>query len=79
SRSVEVASSTDLDASLENALLDDGLDLQDVVLDDQTARSYKLDPGMDGLSEDGQRRSPNGYSALLDDGDGLIDDQTELG
>ncbi len=75
----EEATSTDLDASLENALLDDGLDLQDVVLDDQTARSYKLDPGMDGLSEDGQRRSPNGYSALLDDGDGLIDDQTELG
>ncbi|MFE4106496.1 DNA-directed RNA polymerase subunit beta' [Almyronema epifaneia] len=75
----------DLDASLESALLDDGLDLQDVVLDDQTARSYSLDSSLEGFSgeiigrEEGQRRPHNGYSALFDDGDGLIDDQTELG
>ncbi|NJN03494.1 MAG: DNA-directed RNA polymerase subunit beta' [Leptolyngbyaceae cyanobacterium RM1_1_2] len=81
----EETTSADLDASLDGALLEDGLDFQDVVLDDQTARSYNLDSGLEelseeivGRSEEGQRRSHNGYSALFDDGDSLIDDRTEL-
>ena len=80
----EEASTPDIDTSLESALLEDGFDLQDVVLDDRTARSYNLDGGLDMLSDDSPSgrsdqtlKGNGGYSVFLDDGDALIDDHTE--
>ncbi|MEM8545273.1 MAG: DNA-directed RNA polymerase subunit beta'', partial [Cyanobacteria bacterium P01_H01_bin.119] len=77
----EESIAADVDTSLENALLEDGFDLQDVVLDDRTARSYNLENGLDGLGDDssssGADSSRGDYSAFLSDGEALIDDHTE--
>ncbi|MBE9137783.1 DNA-directed RNA polymerase subunit beta' [Nodosilinea sp. LEGE 07088] len=82
----------ELDPAYESAILDDDMVLQDVVLDDFTARSYDLDGNLNMLSDDemiggmsvddGSSRGngeapPSGNGASLDDDDLLIDDQTE--
>jgi len=82
----EEVMATDIDNAFESALLDDDMPLQDMVLDDRTARTYELEGNLGVLSDDdivvgndmdpdAQRRAGNG-SGVVDD-DLLIDDQTE--
>lgn len=81
----EESTAAEIDTSLDSALLEDGFDLQDVILDDRTARSYNLDGGLDMLTDDGAGRGDpssrtgngGGYSAFLEDSDALIDDHTQ--
>ena len=70
------------------AFLDEEMNLQDVVLDDRTARTYDLEGGLDVLSDEGMVGRNQGDGAnrgntfgdnlppFLDD-DALIDDQSE--
>ncbi len=81
----EEMSSPDVDLSYDTmSVFDDDADLRDVVLDDRTARNYGLD-GLEGLEE----RPTFGFdygvsdtkpdvftSAILDDGDEFISDDT---
>lgn len=90
----EETPSPDVDNSFESAILDDDMSLQDVVLDDRTARSYELEGNLGVLSDDemigglsmdepGTRRNLSntnggGNNGMIDDDDFLIDDQTAL-
>ncbi|MEM9164500.1 MAG: hypothetical protein AAGC54_15720, partial [Cyanobacteria bacterium P01_F01_bin.4] len=75
----------------ENAFLEDDLTLQDMVLDDRTARVYDREGGLDLFSGEGagnkseskgdaeggdDKKSPS-PSSFFDD-DALIDDKTQL-
>ena len=89
----EESTTPEIDTSFESAILDDDMMLQDVVLDDRTARNYDIEGSLNMLADDemiggrsvadgSNRRLPNegdnnGGSAMLDDDDLLIDDQTE--
>lgn len=83
---------TELDPVFDNAMLDDDLSLQDVVLDDRTARTYELEGNLGMLSDeemigggpgdgdDGKSNvaaNGNGNNSPLLDDDILIDDHTE--
>lgn len=87
----EETSSADLDLSLDSGVYEDDLDLQDVVLDDRTARTYELEGGFDVFppsSKDSGREKPgasrSGYSFGMDgDGDeesfpSLLDDGSDF-
>lgn len=77
----------DVDLAYEgSAVLDDESDLKEVVLDDRTARSYRVDSGLDGASDrsdslrgDSTRGSygSNFSSPILPDDDELIDDEMD--
>ncbi len=89
----EETTTPEIDTSFESAILDDDMMLQDVVLDDRTARNYDIEGSLNMLTDDemiggrslgdgSNRRSAsdedgNGGSAMLDDDNLLIDDQTE--
>lgn len=83
---------TELDPVFDNSMLDDDLSLQDVVLDDRTARTYDLEGNLGMLSDeemiggntgdgnDGKNNTGangNGNNNSLLDDDILIDDHTE--
>ncbi|NEP18966.1 MAG: DNA-directed RNA polymerase subunit beta', partial [Leptolyngbya sp. SIO4C1] len=86
----EEPTAAEIDPAFENAFLDDDLALQNMVLDDRTARVYDREGGLDlfagedvvggnspATGEDGASRQNSSLpSAFLDD-DALIDDQTE--
>ena len=85
----EEPTAPEIDPTFDAAFLDEELNLQDVVLDDRTARTYDLEGGLDVLSDEGMiGRSSGGEGAnranafgenlppfLADDA--LIDDQSE--
>jgi DNA-directed RNA polymerase subunit beta' len=48
----EEATAPEIDTSFESAILDDDMVLQDVVLDDRTARSYDVEGNLNMLSDD---------------------------
>lgn len=88
----EEPATPEFDPSFEGAILDDDLALQDMVLDDRTARTYDLEGNLGVLSDEdmvigGSGQSSNGNDAnlgsggnsslFLGDDDILIDDQTE--
>ncbi|MDJ0704846.1 MAG: DNA-directed RNA polymerase subunit beta' [Leptolyngbyaceae cyanobacterium MO_188.B28] len=87
----EEPTAPEIDPSFDAAFLDEELNLQDVVLDDRTARTYDLEGGLDVLSDDGMvgrapGEAPNrgGNSGSFGDSlppfladDALIDDQSE--
>lgn len=77
----------DQDPALDGAILDGDLDLQDVVLDDRTARSYEMEGNLGVLADeemiggspaaDVPNRPSVGGNGQGGDDDLLIDDQTE--
>lgn len=76
----------DIDLAYEgSAVLDDDADLKEVVLDDRTARSYRVDSGLDTtLNNDSLREgrmtspySSNFSSPILPEDDELIDDEID--
>lgn len=66
----EEPSTPEIDITYEGTVFDDSLDLQDVVLDDRTARTYDLEGGFEMFKpeQDGMRGG-NGHPAILDDED----------
>jgi DNA-directed RNA polymerase subunit beta' len=86
----EEPATPEIDTAFENAFLDDDLALQDMVLDDRTARAYDREGGLDLFAGEGmigngpnaapgkENPGPGNFlsSAFLDD-DALIDDQTQ--
>lgn len=66
------------DTSLEGPFLDDDMNIQDVVLDDRIARTYDLEGGLDTLAGDGMVGNRRNSGGVLDDGDDLIDDQSQI-
>lgn len=87
----EEPTTTEIDTTYEGAILDEDLDLQNVILDDRTARTYDLEGNLGMLSdeemiggiggnkgEESKQSSDNGNdSPFLEDDDLLIDDHTE--
>ena len=85
----EEPASPEVDTSFDGTFLDNDLALQDMVLDDRTARAYDREGGLDLIAGDGMvggtekaeggetngSNGSNGSSPLL--GDGLIDDESE--
>jgi DNA-directed RNA polymerase subunit beta' len=86
----EEATTPDLDASLDPAILTEDGTIQEVILDDRTARSYDLEGnlgmfaademiGGQPLGDNSERRlgNNNGENGMMIDDDMLIDDHTE--
>jgi DNA-directed RNA polymerase subunit beta' len=86
----EEATTPDLDASLDPAILTEDGTIQEVILDDRTARSYDLEGnlgmfaademiGGQPLGDSSERRlgNNNGENGMMIDDDMLIDDHTE--
>ncbi len=81
----EEPSSPEIDTSFDGTFLDNDLALQDMVLDDRTARAYDREGGLDLIAGDGMvggneqkaaEGDSNGSSPLIGS-DGLIDDKSE--
>lgn len=77
----------EMDASLEPSVFDESLDLQDVVLDDRTARTYELEGGLDVFPPEmlrnraafqANRSSYMGDGLQEDDYSQIIDDGSEF-
>lgn len=81
----EEPSSPEVETSFDGTFLDNDLALQDMVLDDRTARAYDREGGLDLIAGDGMvggaekaEGEANGSSPPIIDGDGLIDDESAL-
>ncbi|MGB3299546.1 MAG: hypothetical protein WBA76_14880, partial [Phormidesmis sp.] len=77
----EEPSSPEVDTSFDGTFLGNDMALQDMVLDDRTARAYDREGGLDIIAGDGmvggaEKKSDGDLANLLLDGDGLIDDKS---
>ena len=87
----EEATAPEVDNSFDSAILDDDMILQDVVLDDRTARNYDIEGSLNMLADDemiggrsvadGTNHRPNGDEDGDDNGNGgrpMLDDDDLL-
>lgn len=77
----EEPSSPEVDTSFDGTFLGNDMALQDMVLDDRTARAYDREGGLDMIAGDGmvggaEKKADGDLANLLIDGDGLIDDKS---